>query len=50
MTYKTFKSKRTGKQMTVVWGGGFKRFGLGFSVDEWMVVLDFGFVWIAVEY
>jgi len=50
MTTKTFKSKRTGKQITVVWGGGFTRFGLGFTVDRWLATVDLGFVWIGIEY
>lgn len=50
MSSKTLKSKRTGKQITFVWGGSFTRFGVGFQVDKWSATLDLGFVWVAVEF
>ena len=50
MSSKTFKSKRTGRQITLVWGGGFTRFGLGFNIDTMSIALDLGFAWVAVEY
>lgn len=34
----------------IAFGGGWKRFGLGFSVDRYHVDIDLGFVWIAVEF
>jgi hypothetical protein len=38
------------KRFTLVIGFSIKRFGLGFSVNQWGADLDLGFFWIGVEW